>query len=102
MSRPVSVTRYAAKDGSLHDSPSAADQHDNYKKERRQIEAVTAIIDEPIRRGALSPQCKLFDGRWNDDELDYDRGALIESVSLIIINHWQQINGVLAATEPQP
>jgi len=78
----VLVTRYKAKDGSLHDSQTMADYHDEWTQRQRRVDAVSSAI----RDSAIDFMRERFrDAYENMDNWEIEHAT--EAIAEICIKH---------------
>lgn len=81
MATPVTVTMYAAKDGSLYKSPALAEAHDKYEARLAHEKAIFSLIWEDA-----SDLLGRFDPGWSDLE-NWDREYRVKQLCGLIATH---------------
>jgi hypothetical protein len=90
MSNVVQVTRYRAKDGSLHDNPAQADAHDLWvAKEQLQSDVRTTIREDLDNFGRSRIP------HWRDLE-DYEQRHIEEDIVDMFINNFEKLAAIPA------
>lgn len=90
MSIAVQVTRYRAKDGTLHNSEAAADGHDAYKASQQLQQDVRDVIWEDV-----SNFCRERIPDWRDLE-DWQQGDIEGQIADIFIDKFEQLASIPA------
>lgn len=90
MSIAVTVTKYRAKDGSLHDSASEANAYNAWHTERDYYISVASVIEHHIANAIV----REISDAWREIE-DFQRDIVMQRIIETIIKHREELVDVL-------
>lgn len=97
--KPITVTRWPAKDGSLHETASDADRRNRYIAGERRISAVRAVVEDKVRDNHFGALLSLFsyDPYAKRDKFEQDR--FLDDLARLIIDHLSDITEACARSQ---